>query len=116
MASKAGGGIRSNQNVRPPQRLGAAGRGVTPGYSGQLGSALGNKAMNDAKRLTKAAEPMTTRGNPSVKLGNEVAAATVCGPGGSRTIYGTAGQGQHGPVAGTVRPPGRGFDERGKGN
>jgi hypothetical protein len=47
------------------------------------------------------------------KFGNEVAANTVCGVGGSRTIYATGTQTTHGSVAGTPKPQGRGFDQRG---
>ena len=54
------------------------------------------------------------KGGPGgVELGNECAVATVCKPGGSRQVMPAGGQGQHGPVAGTVRPPGRSFDDRG---
>ena len=51
---------------------------------------------------------------PNKELGNECAVNTQCGPGGSRTVMPAGGQGQHGPVAGTVRPPGRSFDDRSK--
>jgi hypothetical protein len=49
-----------------------------------------------------------------VPFGNEVALNVGkggCGTG--RTIYKTGSQDQHGDVAGSPRPQGRGFDERG---
>jgi hypothetical protein len=48
-----------------------------------------------------------TAAPPSVALGNSVAASTVCGPGGSRSVMPSGGQGQHGPVAGKPAPQGR---------
>jgi hypothetical protein len=48
------------------------------------------------------------------KFGNEIAASTVCKRGGSREVLPSGGQGQHGQVAGSPRPAGRGFDERGR--
>jgi hypothetical protein len=44
---------------------------------------------------------------PNKELGNECAVRTVAGPGGSRTVSPTGGQGQHGPVEGRVKPEGR---------
>jgi hypothetical protein len=104
MASKAGGGINSRNVVRPGGRNGAAARGINPGHVAQHGLALGNKAMNDPKRLNPA-EPKFAQSPQSVRLGNEVAASTVCGPGGSRTVMRSGAQGQHGPAAPGNPPP-----------
>jgi hypothetical protein len=38
----------------------------------------------------------------------------LSGPGAGRTVMKSGSQCQTGPVAGTPRPPGRGFDERGR--
>jgi hypothetical protein len=43
------------------------------------------------------------------RFGNEIAANTQCGPGGSREVMRTGSQGQHGQVAGSSRPQGRGI-------
>jgi hypothetical protein len=60
---------------------------VSPGGADQLGQALKN------------AEPLVSgRPKAATDLGNYVAQATVCGVGGSRTIYRSGGQGTHGPV------------------
>lgn len=72
---------------------------------------MGNHSTDSGKNLRGAVEPMyggSFGGPGSTKLGNEVATATVCGVGGSRTLYGQAGtQSQHGPVAGKPAPQGK---------
>jgi hypothetical protein len=104
-SGNAGGGIRSNKVVRPATRPGMAAKGVNPGHAAQLGRALGNKGTDSAKRLNPV-EPKFTQSPVSnaVRLGNEVAASTVCGPGGSRTVMRSGAQGQHGaPAQGNPR-------------
>ena len=104
---KSGGGITSRNNVRPPSRPGMPARGINPGHVAQHGLALGNKAMNDPKRLNPV-EPKSTRNPHSVKLGNEVAKNVGGGgPGAGRVVMGSGTQGQHGGVAGSVKPAGR---------
>jgi hypothetical protein len=105
-----GPGSRSLSNVttyfggRPSDR-------VSPGGVSQMGSAMGNKATDSGGRpLPNPASPLykgnlVRPGQP--EMGNTLAAATVCGPGGSRTIDRTGGQGQHGPVAGSTKPAGK---------
>jgi hypothetical protein len=45
-----------------------------------------------------------------VKLGNEIAGNVgKGGPGAGRDVHKSGAQGQHGPVAGTRRPSGRGI-------
>lgn len=92
---------------RPSERTSP--RGVS-----QYGSSIGNHATDSGKMLTKGVEPVVTGALPNHELGNECAVNTKCGPGGSRTVMPAGGQAQHGPVAGTVRPPGRSFDDRSK--
>jgi hypothetical protein len=64
---------------------------------------MGNKATDGGgKTLRGGVEPMMSGklvrpGQP--EMGNILAASTVCGVGGSRTIIATGGQGTHGPVA-----------------
>jgi hypothetical protein len=109
MASKAGGGIRSKNVVRPPSRQGMPARGVNPGHVAQTGSALGNHSTDSqGKRLTRAAEPKFTQSPHSVPLGNALATNVgKGGPGTGRVVYGCGTQGQTGPAAGSVRPAGR---------
>ena len=105
-----GPGSRSFSNVttyfggRPSDR-------VSPGGVSQVGENIGNHATDGGgKTLRGGVEPMMSGklmrpGQP--EMGNTLAAATVCGVGGSRTIIPTGGQGQHGPVAGKPAPQGR---------
>jgi hypothetical protein len=48
-------------------------------------------------------------GTLATKFGNEIAANTVCKPGGSREVMSSGSQGQHGQVAGNRAPQGRGI-------
>jgi hypothetical protein len=108
MANKAGGGINSRNVVRPGVRNGAPARAQSPRGVSQYGSAMGNHATEGGGRTLKGGvETVPGRSMPSVKLGNEVAASTVSGPGGSRTVMRSGSQGQTGPAAGTPKPAGR---------
>jgi hypothetical protein len=103
--SKAGGGINSRVNVRPPSKMGQAARGVNPGHVAQDGLALGNKAMNDPKRLNPA-EPKFTQSPPSPKLGNQTALSAGQGPGSGRSVMRSGSQAQHGAPEGRPAPTG----------
>jgi hypothetical protein len=95
----AGGGINSRVNKSVSVRTGAPARGISPGATSQFGSSVGNHATDRAKstgyRGERYLEGKTPAGG-AVRLGNEVAASTVCGVGGSRTVMRSGGQGQHG--------------------
>jgi hypothetical protein len=115
----AGGGINSRVNVTKPVRTGQPATKISPRGVSQYGSSIGNHSTDSGRVLTKGVE--TTHQGPmggpgSVKLGNEVALNVGGGgPGKGRVLYGQCGtQSQYGPVEGTVRPPGRSFDDRGK--
>jgi hypothetical protein len=102
----SGGGLGSKNVVRPGGRNGAAARGVNPGHANQIGPALGNRAME--KQTNYRGEPKFTQSPKSVPLGNEVAKNVGGGgPGAGRTVMGSGSQGQHGGVAGSVKPAGR---------
>jgi hypothetical protein len=97
--SKAGGGINSRQTHKVGQKLGAPARAKRHEGVAQYGTARGDHAMQaGGKRLKGDVESTESAKRPiSVPLGNEVAASTTCGPGGSRTLYGSAGtQAMHG--------------------
>jgi hypothetical protein len=116
MASKAGGGIKSNKLVRPSVRTGRRAEAINERGVAQFGTARGNHATERAKLLKGDVEKVRgaerKAGQPgSVPLGNAVAASTVAGPGGSRTVSHCGSQGQFGPVAGAPRPQGRSFDD-----
>ena len=89
-------------------RNGQPARGINPRGVSQIGSSMGNHSMDSGgKKLDKSVEPVRSAAMPGVKLGNEVSASTVCGPGGSRSVSRSGSQGQQGPVAGKVAPQGR---------
>jgi hypothetical protein len=73
---KPAGGIHSNKRVDVAQRLGAPARGHNEGRIAQRGIAVDPKAVEERFKA------MPHGGD--VPLGNQVAAETVCGPGGSR--------------------------------
>jgi hypothetical protein len=102
--SGAGGGFNSNKTVSKPMRQGAPRSGVNPGYTGQIGSALGDH-VTSGRPANRAAEPMKAAAPYKSALGNEVAAATVCGPGGSRTVHRSGSQGQHGQATAAANKP-----------
>jgi hypothetical protein len=96
---RPGGGFASKQHVSVPVRTGMPARGRNPGHVGQTGVSV------DPKAVEERFKSMPHGGN--VLLGNEVAASTVCGPGGSRTTAKSGSQGQHGPVAGNAPAKGK---------
>jgi hypothetical protein len=81
-----------------PVRTGAPRQHIHPGGVAQLGQRQGSHTTgssdsgNRGERLVGPKQPI------SVKLGNEVAANTVCCPGGSRTVMRVGVQSTHGPV------------------
>jgi hypothetical protein len=100
-----GGGYGSAPHVQVGQRLGNPARGKMPGHVagyGQMhgdhvtdGHGGGGKVKGDWQ-IPKWGNAPHNAGQP---LGNQIAEQTVCGPGGSRTVYGKSGmQGTHGAV------------------
>jgi hypothetical protein len=119
MATKghlAGGGIAGKNVTKQNVRIGIGARAVDPQYPGQPGGSRGNsvqRGLEGGGTRLLANNRADVYGGPSFRpapLGNAVAASTKCGVGGSRTVYKTSTQGQHGQVAGAHRPPGRSFD------
>lgn len=90
-------------------------RGVNPGHVAQFGEAQGNRAMD--KQTNYRGDPKGTAApaGGAAPLGNAVATNVGGGgPGTGRVLYGQCGtQQQYGKPEGTVRPPGRSFDDRG---
>jgi hypothetical protein len=99
MADKAAGGIASKVVTRKPVRVGTQNRGLDERAVSQIGQALGSHITSRRKELTGVAKPLNINA-PAIasKLGNEIAAATKCGVGGSRTIMRSGAQGTHGAV------------------
>jgi len=98
--NRPAGGIGSKANAPKATAYypGAAAKGITPGYASQRGEAVGNHTMQGPTNYR--GEPMVTSmlAGGDRRLGNAVAASTVCGVGGSRTVMPAGGQGTHGPV------------------
>lgn len=98
---RSGGGINSRVNVSVPVRTGAPARGISPGAVSQFGSSVGNHATDHRANLPYKGERYLEGKTPAggaVPLGNAVAASTVCGVGGSRTVMRNSTQGTHGPT------------------
>jgi len=100
VGGKAGGGIKSNKLVHKPVRYGEPAKGTRHEGVSQIGSSLGDHATETGKVLRKSVERMhgDAPHNAGQRLGNEVAATTVCGPGGSRTVMKSGSQGVQGSV------------------
>jgi hypothetical protein len=101
-------GIQSRNKVSVGQRLGTGANRVHVAATNQrLGGKVGDHVTNSGATGYKG-ETLYNRSAPTfdpVRYGNEVAATTVCGVGGSRTIHSTGGQGIHGDVAGSRGNP-----------
>jgi hypothetical protein len=101
-------GIQSRNKVAVGQRLGTGANRVHVAATNQrLGSKVGDHATNKGN-TGYVGETLYNRSAPTfdpVRYGNEVAASTVCGVGGSRTIHSTGGQGRHGEVSGSRGNP-----------
>jgi hypothetical protein len=95
---KPGGGIASRVNVQPRVRTGTGSHSTRPAGVSQIGYAVGDHSTHSAKSTGYRGERLH---NPSknfqpVPFGNQVAATTVCGVGGSRTTSHCGSQGVHG--------------------
>jgi hypothetical protein len=87
--AKSGGGIRGNKNVNVRVKAGPPRTDiVSPSAVSNLGESLNYKRPALIKGTAK-----------QVPSGNDVAASTVCGPGGSRNIYPTGFQALSGKVS-----------------
>ena len=114
----SGGGIGMNKNVQPSVRTGSGSKSTRPAGVSQIGYQVGDHTTSRPGSSGYKGEKLhgpAERNFQPVKFGNELATNIgKGGPGTGRTLYGQSGQqGQHGPVAGSPRPQGRGFDERG---
>jgi hypothetical protein len=90
------------------QRLGSGNRAANPGGADALGQFYGSHGGRGDVKNPRGATPLYGGAalNPT-PLGNAVAQATQCGPGGSRNIYGKGGtQQQYGAARGPERDTG----------
>jgi hypothetical protein len=120
MAHKiSGGGITSNKLVRPGVKAGGPNtnkvneRGVF-----QLGTMQGDALRPSGGHTGQSTALPLMKGTASqVPSGNQVAAQTVAGPGGSRTVMRSGSQGVHGaPIPDTTPKPGNWFEREFPGN
>jgi hypothetical protein len=90
----AAGGPGSRQVVQKPQRLGQPASGVSPGWASQLGAGISDHITNKSSTGYRGEKMMDGKvpGGGNQRLGNAVAASTVCGPGGSRTVHSCGSQ------------------------
>ena len=106
-----GGGYHSRQHVEKSVKTGSGSRSTNPGGVGQLGQMQGSHVTRGEDSPYRGDPLHSGRSFQPTPFGNEVAATTVCGVGGSHTIYsagsqsGSSGHGQ--PAAGNPRPQAR---------
>jgi hypothetical protein len=113
MKGSGGGGYGSRPHVETPVKTGTGSKSARPAGVAQIGVSWGRHVTRSGESNYSGERLHNDRSFQPTKFGNEIAANTQCGPGGSRQVMSSGSQGQHGDVAGSPRPPGRGFDERG---
>jgi hypothetical protein len=114
MRGSGGGGYGSRPHVEKPVKTGSGSHSTRPAGVSQIGYQVGDHRTDGRGSTGYRGEKLHSpeRNFQPVKFGNELATNVgKGGPGAGRTLYGQSGQ--HGPVAGSPRPQGRGFDERG---
>jgi hypothetical protein len=100
-------GIRSKNVTHRPVKTGSPRRHYEKAGVAQLGQMQGDHATNKGSTGYRGASLIGPKHPISEPLGNEVAARTVCGAGGSREVMKTGSQGVHGNVErGNPKPAG----------
>jgi len=99
-------GIKSRNLVHPPVKTGDGSHSTNLGYVSQLGNKVGSHTRQGDTGY-RGEVFHTGKSFQPTPFGNEIAARTTCGPGGSRTVYASGSQGQQGDVAGSRAPQGR---------
>ncbi len=79
---------------RVGQRTGSPRERVRPSGVAQYGQAQGSHAMRVGDTGYRGINAMAGKPGTPSRMGNEVAATTVCGPGGSRTVMKSGSQGR----------------------
>jgi hypothetical protein len=107
MPHRPAGGIKSRNVVHKPVKTGVGARGVNVKWPAQVGVSRGNRVQGGVEGGRGGvlpvpgkiiAEPYKGTSFRPVKQGNEIAAATKCGPGGSREVFKTGTQQTFGAV------------------
>jgi hypothetical protein len=103
--NQPGGGYGSRVVTERPVRTGSGSRGTSPGGVGQIGNIQGDHITRGGSSGYRGDPLHSGRSFQPVAFGNEIAARTVCGPGGSREVLRSGGQGTHGATnRGSPRP------------
>jgi hypothetical protein len=105
--AKGNQGIRSKNLVHKPVRTGAERRHIQKAGVAQLGQMQGSHVTHGGDTGYRGIGLIGPKHPISQPLGNEIAAATKCGPGGSREVMRTGSQGVHGTPA-QGNPPTKG--------
>jgi len=87
-----GGGIASNKITERSVRTGTGSRGTRAAGTAQIGVMWGDKATHGEPSGYTGERLHNDKSFQLTKFGNEIAANTVCGVGGSRTIYASGSQ------------------------
>jgi len=104
--SKGNQGIRSKNVTRPGVRTGAGAKAINHAGAAQIGVRVGDHVTNQgATGYGGVGVYSNGPGYNKAPYGNEVAKNTVCGVGGSRTVYARGTQGVQGSAAPGNPPP-----------
>ena len=105
MRGSGGGGYGSRQHTEQSVRTGTGSRGTRPAGTAQIGIMWGDHVTNKGARGYTGERLHNDKAFQPTKFGNEIAADTQCGPGGSRKVYASGSQGTQGSVnPGNPRP------------
>ena len=100
-----GGGYHSKPHVEKPVRTGSGSRGTRPGGAASLGQVYGNHVTNRDHTDYRGPKFHDDKSFQPTPFGNEVAASTVCKPGGSRDVHASGSQQRWGDAnPGNPRP------------
>ena len=113
MAHRPAGGLKSRQVTERNVRVGSGAKSVSRAWTSQIGQSMGNHITErgETMRDVRARGPYNGPGMNPTKYGNEIAATTVCGVGGSRVVHKTGQQRMYGAVnSGSPTPKRRSFD------
>jgi len=105
-----GGGYGSRPHVEKSVKTGTGSRSARPAGVANIGLMYGTHVTDRRESDFRGERLHNDRNFQPVKFGNEVALNVgKGGPGAGREVMPCGGQGQHGDVAGTRRPAGRGI-------
>src|SRR6516225_1264562 len=101
----SGGGIGMNKNVQSSIRTGSGSKSARPAGVAQIGLMWGRHITRTGDSNYSGEKLHNDRNFQPTKFGNEIAANTVCKPGGSREVMRSGSQGAHGATnPGNPRP------------